>query len=74
MKLAAALDGASPEVQSLLLEVLGERGDSAALPAVTKLVDYEAAKEAVKASVPSGTEDLNLKAFERGYQHGLSLK
>jgi 2-oxoglutarate ferredoxin oxidoreductase subunit gamma len=42
--------------------------------AVTKLVDYEAAKQAVQASVPSGTEDLNLKAFERGYRYGLSLK
>ena len=41
---------------------------------VTKLVEYEAAREAVKASVPQGTEDMNLKAFERGYQYGLSLK
>jgi len=41
---------------------------------VTKIVDYEAAREAVKASVPQGTEEMNLKAFERGYQYGLSLK
>ncbi len=41
---------------------------------VTKIVDYEAAREAVKASVPPGTEEMNLKAFERGYQYGLSLK
>jgi 2-oxoglutarate ferredoxin oxidoreductase subunit gamma len=40
---------------------------------VTKLVDYEAVREAVKASVPQGTEDINLKAFERGYRYGLSL-
>jgi 2-oxoglutarate ferredoxin oxidoreductase subunit gamma len=40
---------------------------------VTKLVDYEAVREAVKASVPPGTENMNLKAFERGYQYGLSI-
>jgi 2-oxoglutarate ferredoxin oxidoreductase subunit gamma len=39
--------------------------------AVTKLVDYEAVKEAVKASVPPGTENLNLKAYERGYAYGM---
>jgi 2-oxoglutarate ferredoxin oxidoreductase subunit gamma len=38
--------------------------------AVTKLVDYNAAREAVKASVPRGTEVMNLKAFERGYEYG----
>ncbi len=42
--------------------------------AVTKLIAYEAAREAVIASVPRGTEDMNCKAFERGYQYGLSLK
>jgi 2-oxoglutarate ferredoxin oxidoreductase subunit gamma len=40
---------------------------------VTKLVDYEAAREAVQTSVPAGTEELNLKAFERGYEYGLSI-
>jgi 2-oxoglutarate ferredoxin oxidoreductase subunit gamma len=42
--------------------------------AVTKLVAFEAAREAVIASVPQGTEAMNLKAFERGYQYGLSHK
>ncbi len=41
--------------------------------AVTKLVNYEAVKEAVKASVPQGTENMNLKAFDRGYQYGMQL-
>jgi 2-oxoglutarate ferredoxin oxidoreductase subunit gamma len=41
--------------------------------AVTKLVDYEAVKEAVRTSVPEGTEKLNLKAYERGYHYGLQL-
>jgi 2-oxoglutarate ferredoxin oxidoreductase subunit gamma len=38
--------------------------------AVTKLVDYEAAREAVKTSVPPGTEVLNLKAYDRGFEYG----
>lgn len=42
--------------------------------AVTGLVAYEAAREAVIASVPNGTEALNSKAFERGYEYGQSLK
>jgi 2-oxoglutarate ferredoxin oxidoreductase subunit gamma len=42
--------------------------------AVTKLVAFEAAREAVIASVPQGTEAMNLKAFERGYQYGLDHK
>jgi len=41
--------------------------------AMTRVVNHEAAREAVKASVPPGTEDMNLKAFERGYQYGLSI-
>jgi 2-oxoglutarate ferredoxin oxidoreductase subunit gamma len=38
--------------------------------AVTKIVDYESVKEAVRTSVPEGTENLNMKAFERGYHFG----
>jgi 2-oxoglutarate ferredoxin oxidoreductase subunit gamma len=41
--------------------------------AVTRLVDHQAVREAVKASVPQGTEEMNLKAFDRGYQYGLQL-
>jgi len=40
--------------------------------AVAESVSYAALKEAVKASVPPGTEDLNLGAFQRGYEHGLA--
>ncbi len=39
--------------------------------AATKLVDYEAVREAVRASVPQGTEDMNLSAFDRGYRYGI---
>lgn len=41
--------------------------------AVTRLVGAEAVRQAVTTSVPRGTEDLNLKAFERGYEYGCSL-
>jgi Pyruvate/2-oxoacid:ferredoxin oxidoreductase gamma subunit len=30
-------------------------------------------RSAVKASVPKGTEDLNIKAFEKGYEYGVEL-
>jgi 2-oxoglutarate ferredoxin oxidoreductase subunit gamma len=41
---------------------------------ITKLVDYEAVKEAVRTSVPRGTETMNLKAYDCGYQYGISHK
>jgi 2-oxoglutarate ferredoxin oxidoreductase subunit gamma len=40
------------------------------LIAVTDLATVEAMKKAVLSSVPKGTEELNLKAFERGYEYG----
>ena len=40
--------------------------------AVTALVSEKAAKEAVLSSVPKGTEEMNLKAFSKGYDYGLS--
>jgi 2-oxoglutarate ferredoxin oxidoreductase subunit gamma len=42
--------------------------------AVTKIVAPEAMRDAVKASVPKGTEKLNLDAFDRGYQYGLKVR
>jgi len=38
--------------------------------AVTKLIDKDAMRKAVEDSVPPGTEELNLKAFDRGYEWG----
>jgi 2-oxoglutarate ferredoxin oxidoreductase subunit gamma len=38
--------------------------------AVTKLVGVDAMRKAVEDSVPKGTGDLNLKAFNRGYEWG----
>lgn len=40
--------------------------------AVTALVSEKAAKEAVLSSVPKGTEEMNMKAFAKGYDYGLS--
>jgi 2-oxoglutarate ferredoxin oxidoreductase subunit gamma len=39
--------------------------------AVSGLMPREAFEKAVEASVPSGTESLNLKAFAKGYEEGL---
>jgi 2-oxoglutarate ferredoxin oxidoreductase subunit gamma len=41
--------------------------------AVTGLVSEKAAKEAVADSVPPSTVDLNMKAFDKGYQYGKKL-
>jgi 2-oxoglutarate ferredoxin oxidoreductase subunit gamma len=41
---------------------------------ITGLVGYDAVQEAVKASVPQGTEVMNLKAFDRGYEYGEEIK
>jgi 2-oxoglutarate ferredoxin oxidoreductase subunit gamma len=39
------------------------------LTAVTRIAAREVMRDAVAASVPAGTEELNLKAFDRGYEH-----
>ncbi len=41
--------------------------------AVTGLVSEKAAREAVADSVPPNTIDLNMKAFDRGYEYGKKL-
>ena len=41
--------------------------------AVTGFVDPEAMRKAVSASVPRGTEELNIKAFNRGYEYGIKV-
>jgi 2-oxoglutarate ferredoxin oxidoreductase subunit gamma len=37
--------------------------------AATKLVDHDAMRDAVKAAVPRGTEELNLRAFDSGWEY-----
>jgi 2-oxoglutarate ferredoxin oxidoreductase subunit gamma len=41
--------------------------------AVTKVVDTAAMRKSVEASVPPGTEALNLKAFDLGYAYGQEI-
>jgi 2-oxoglutarate ferredoxin oxidoreductase subunit gamma len=41
--------------------------------AVTGLIDRDAMRKAVEDSVPKGTGELNLKAFDRGYEFGKKL-
>jgi 2-oxoglutarate ferredoxin oxidoreductase subunit gamma len=41
--------------------------------AISKMVNEQAMIEAVKVSVPKGTEDLNLKAFLTGLEYGKKL-
>ncbi len=41
-----------------------------AVTALARVVGYEAMKESVLASIPSGTEDLNISAFDKGYDYG----
>jgi 2-oxoglutarate ferredoxin oxidoreductase subunit gamma len=42
--------------------------------AISGVVGVDAAREAVKISVPKWTEELNLKAFQKGYDYGLGLR
>ena len=41
--------------------------------AVTAVTSFEATKKAVESSVPPGTEEMNLRAFEIGYNYGIKL-
>jgi 2-oxoglutarate ferredoxin oxidoreductase subunit gamma len=41
--------------------------------AMTNVVGADAAREAVKVSVPKGTEELNMQAFNKGFEYGLQL-
>ena len=40
--------------------------------AITKAVSNKAAQETVRQSVPKGTEDRNIEAFNKGFDYGLS--
>jgi len=42
--------------------------------AVSDVVSPQAMKDSILASVPKGTENLNLRAFDRGYEYGLERK
>lgn len=44
-----------------------------AFVAITRILDANAVKESIKENIPKGTEELNLKAFEQGYEYGKTL-
>lgn len=44
-----------------------------ALTAITNIVGKDAMKESILRNIPKGTEDLNMKAFEKGYDFGRQL-
>jgi 2-oxoglutarate ferredoxin oxidoreductase subunit gamma len=44
-----------------------------AVVALTNILDKEALKESVKENIPKGTEELNLTAFEKGYEYAKNL-
>jgi len=39
--------------------------------AMAQIIDKESVRKAVESSVPKGTEELNLKAFDKGYECGV---
>ena len=39
--------------------------------AVSKLINHDAVRKTVETSVPKGTEELNLRAFDKGYEFGV---
>ncbi len=44
-----------------------------AVAALAGLSTCESMRESVRTSIPPGTEDLNLTAFDKGYEYGMSL-
>ncbi len=44
-----------------------------ALVALGQVVAYDSMKQAVLVSIPHGTEDFNLSAFDQGFEYGQSL-
>jgi 2-oxoglutarate ferredoxin oxidoreductase subunit gamma len=44
-----------------------------ALTAVTKIVAADAMKKAILRNIPKGTEQINTKAFEKGFKYGSKL-
>jgi len=44
-----------------------------AFVAITGILDKDVVRESIKANIPKGTEELNLNAFEKGYEYGKNL-
>jgi 2-oxoglutarate ferredoxin oxidoreductase subunit gamma len=45
-----------------------------AFVSITKLLDENSVKESIKENIPKGTEELNLAAFDKGFEYGKNLK
>jgi 2-oxoglutarate ferredoxin oxidoreductase subunit gamma len=45
-----------------------------AFVSLTRLLDENAVKESIKENIPKGTEELNLTAFEKGFEFGKNLR
>jgi len=45
-----------------------------AFVSITKLMNEEAVKESIKENIPKGTEELNLAAFEKGFDYGKTVE
>lgn len=45
-----------------------------AFVSITGLLDEKAVKESIKENVPRGTEELNLAAFDKGFDYGETVK
>jgi len=45
-----------------------------AFVSITKLMNEEAVKESIKENIPKGTEELNLAAFEKGFEYGKTFE
>jgi 2-oxoglutarate ferredoxin oxidoreductase subunit gamma len=44
-----------------------------AVAALAGVVTYDSMKESVLSSIPSGTEELNMSAYNKGYEYGQSI-
>lgn len=44
-----------------------------AVAALAGVVTYDSMKDSVLASIPSGTEELNMSAYNKGYEYGQSI-
>ena len=45
-----------------------------AFTAITELLNEKALKESIKENIPKGTEELNLAAFDKGFEYGKTVK
>jgi len=45
-----------------------------AFTAITGVLDEKTVKDSIKENIPKGTEELNLAAFEKGFEYGKTVK